>query len=58
MTLKKALDFYPDNALEEFDFNFNIKGVVSIAPTDYRYHRKIKLENLNYLSLQGVYSKV
>jgi len=49
------LPFYPDNALEKFDFDFNIKGVVSIAPTDYRYHRQIKLENINYLSLQGSY---
>jgi len=49
------LPYYPDNALEKFDFNFNIKGVISIAPTDYRYHRQIKLENVNYLSLQGSY---
>ena len=49
------LPHYPDNAMEKFDFNFNIKGVVSIAPTDYRYHRKMNLENVNYLSLQGSY---
>ena len=49
------LPHFPDNALEKFDFNFNIKGVVSIAPTDYRYHRQINLENINYLSLQGSY---
>ena len=49
------LNYFPDDALEEFNFNFNIKGVVSIAPTDYRYHREIKLENINYLTLQGSY---
>ncbi len=49
------LSHFPDNGKEQFDFNFGIKGVVSIAPTDYRYHRKIKLENVNYLSLQGAY---
>lgn len=49
------LSYFPDNADEEFNFNFNIKGVVSIAPTDYRYHRQINLENVNYLSLQGSY---
>ncbi|MEK6478974.1 hypothetical protein WJR50_15615 [Catalinimonas sp. 4WD22] len=47
--------YFPDNADEEFNFNYNIKGVVSIAPTDYRYHRQIDLENVNYLSLQGSY---
>lgn len=49
------LSFYPDNAKAAFDFNFGIKGVVSIAPTDYRYHRQIELKNVNYLSLQGAY---
>ena len=49
------LPHYPDNAMEKFDFNFNIKGIVSIAPTDYRYHRQINLKNINYLSLQGAY---
>lgn len=49
------LSAYPDNAKLAFDFNFNIKSVVSIAPTDYRYHRQIHLENVNYLSLQGSY---
>ncbi len=47
------LAYFPDDAREAFDFNFNIKGIVPIAPTDYRYHRQIKLENINYLSLQG-----
>ncbi len=49
------LPAFPDNALETFDFNFNIKGIVPIAPTDYRYHRTIQLDNINYLSLQGSY---
>ncbi|MBQ4915152.1 hypothetical protein J8L85_11930 [Maribacter sp. MMG018] len=49
------LPYLPDTAKENFDFNFNIKGIVSIAPTDYRYDRKIVLENVNYLSLQGSY---
>ncbi len=47
------LAYFPDDAREKFDFNFNIKGIVPIAPTDYRYHRQIKLKNINYLSLQG-----
>ncbi|MDT0620250.1 hypothetical protein [Croceitalea vernalis] len=49
------LPYFPDNAKEKFDFNFGIKGIVAIAPTDYRYHRKISLKNLNFLSLQGSY---
>lgn len=50
-----ALSHFPDDALEAFDFNYNIKGIVSIAPTDYRYHREISLRDINYLSLQGSY---
>lgn len=49
------LPYFPDDASEKFDFNFNIKGVVALAPTDYRYDRKIKLKNINFLSLQGSY---
>lgn len=49
------LPYFPDNAKVPFDFNFNIKGIVSIAPTDYRYDRKMVLKDVNYLSLQGSY---
>lgn len=49
------LPFFPDNAQEAFNFRFGIKGVVAIAPTDYRYKRQMKLENINFLSLQGSY---
>ena len=50
-----TLRYFPDQAKQTFDFNFNIKGVVALAPTDYRYVRKINLENVNFLSLQGSY---
>lgn len=49
------LPYFSDNAKEQFNFNFSIKGIVAIAPTDYRYHRKISLKNLNFLSIQGSY---
>lgn len=49
------LDRFPDNAQEEFDFDFGIKGIVTVAPTDYRYEREISLKDINYLSLQGAY---
>ncbi|MGH4118671.1 alpha/beta hydrolase family protein [Clostridium sp.] len=50
------LDFYPSDADIGFDFNFNIKSVVAIAPTDGQYKPGGKLtpmENINYLVLQG-----
>ncbi len=50
-----TLPYFPDQSKEKFDFNFNIKGIVALAPTDYRYNRKIALENINFLSLQGSY---
>ncbi|MEQ9413725.1 MAG: hypothetical protein RIF39_07835 [Cyclobacteriaceae bacterium] len=50
-----TLSHFPDDANEKFDFNFGIKGVLSIAPTDKRYDRRINLENVNYLSIQGSY---
>ncbi len=47
------LSTFPDNGNVKFNYNFNIIGIVTIAPTDYRYNRNYKLENINYLSLQG-----
>ncbi|WP_339840473.1 hypothetical protein [uncultured Maribacter sp.] len=49
------LPYFPDEAKEKFDFKYNIKGVVALAPTDYRYNRKIILDNINFLSIQGSY---
>ena len=50
-----TLDKFPDNGNEKFDFGFGIKGVITIAPTDYRYKREISLNDINYLSIQGAY---
>ena len=50
------LPYYPDNALETFDFDFNIQAVVSIAPVDGQYRPGevgTPLENVNYLVLHG-----
>ncbi len=49
------LDRFPDNGNETFDFNFGIKGIITVAPTDYRYGREISLQDINYLSIQGAY---
>ncbi len=46
---------FPDNAKEAFNFGFGIRGVVAIAPTDYRYDRQMELKDVNFLSLQGSY---
>lgn len=50
------LPFYPDDAKQIFDFNFNIKAVVSIAPVDGQYKpgkTGTPLNNVNYLVLHG-----
>jgi dienelactone hydrolase len=50
------LPFYPDNAGVRFDFNFNVRAVVAIAPVDGQYkpaNTSTKPENVNYLVLQG-----
>ncbi|APQ18948.1 hypothetical protein A9200_05090 [Maribacter hydrothermalis] len=49
------LPYFPDQAKEKFNFNYAIKGVVALAPTDYRYNRKIILKDINFLSIQGSY---
>jgi hypothetical protein len=49
------LAYFPDDANLKFDFNFGIQGIVTIAPTDARYFRRIELENINYFSIQGAY---
>jgi dienelactone hydrolase len=49
------LDFYPDNASVKFDFHFDIRSLIALAPTDRRYTRRLKLNNINYLTLQGGY---
>ncbi len=49
------LPYFPDDANEKFNFNFGIKGIVAIAPTDKRYDRRISLNNISYLSIQGSY---
>ena len=47
------LSTFPDNGNVKFNYDFNIIGIVTLAPTDYRYSRNYELKNMNYLSLQG-----
>jgi hypothetical protein len=50
------LTHYPDDATVEFDFGFDIRGIVSIAPVDGQYlptGRKVVVENVSYLTFHG-----
>jgi dienelactone hydrolase len=50
------LPYYPDDATIAFDYNFNIRSVIAVAPCDGQYWSggtPTALENVNYLVLQG-----
>jgi dienelactone hydrolase len=50
------LDRYPDDANVEFDYGYDIKSVVAIAPVDGQYTptgRKVPMEDVNYLVFHG-----
>ena len=50
------LAYYPDDATVKFDFNFDIKSLVAIAPVDGQYRPADKptpLANYNYLLMHG-----
>ncbi len=54
--LFNRLPFYPDNAMETFDFNFHIRSVIAIAPSDGQYQPssiRTPLTDINYFTLQG-----
>ena len=47
---------YPDDATVVFDFNFGIRSIIAIAPSDGQYSpsdRPTPLKDVNYLVLQG-----
>jgi len=50
------LDRYPDDATQVFDFGFNLRGVIAIAPVDGQYEpreRGTPLRDVNYFSIHG-----
>jgi len=52
------LSHYPDDATVEFDFGFNIKAIIAIAPSDQQYKpagKPTPLENVNYFVFQGAH---
>lgn len=54
--LFNKLPYYPDNAKIPFDYNFNIKSLIAIAPVDGQYKpsgESTYLENIDYLAIHG-----
>lgn len=52
------LRHYPDDAAVRFDFGFDIKAIIAIAPPDGQYRpagHRVHLENINYLLIQGAH---
>jgi len=50
------LPYYPDDARVRFDFGFNIRSILAIAPVDGQYKpagEPSRLKNLNYFVLHG-----
>jgi len=50
------LPYYPDDARVRFDFGFNIRSIIAIAPVDGQYKpagEPARLENVNYFVLHG-----
>ena len=49
-------DHYPENGVIWFDYNYNIKSLIAIAPTVNQYKpadHSVKVEDVNYLLLHG-----
>jgi hypothetical protein len=54
--LFNRLPYYPDNAKVGFDYNFNIRSIVAIAPADGQYQPagiRTPLEDISYFVIQG-----
>ena len=50
------LPYYPDDATQKFNFNFNIKALVAIAPVDGQYkpaEQSTPVADYNYLVIHG-----
>lgn len=51
-----SLDRYPDDATLDFDFNFNLRGVIAIAPVYGQYQpreRYTPIRDVNYFTIHG-----
>ena len=50
------LERYPDDASLEFDFDYDIRAIIAIAPVDGQYlptNRFVPVENVNYMVFHG-----
>ena len=50
-----TLDHFPNDATVAFDYGYSIQALVAIAQTDRHYPRRVELEDVNFLTLQGSY---
>ena len=51
-----SLARYPDDASQKFDFGFNLRGVIAIAPVDGQYQprdRGTPVRDVNYFTIHG-----
>ena len=51
-----ALSRYPDDATLEFDYGFNLRGVIAIAPVDGQYQPREQgtpVDDVNYFTIHG-----
>lgn len=56
--LFNRLPYYPDNAKVQFDYNFNLKSIVAIAPSDGQYQPsgiRTPLKDVSYFVLHGAH---
>ena len=54
--LFNGYDYYPENGMFDFQYHFNIRSVIAIAPTVNQYmpaDHVVELQDVNYLQLQG-----
>ena len=54
--LFNKLPFYPDDASVKFEYNYNIKSIVAIAPVDGQYEpgkSRTEIEDVNYFVIHG-----
>ena len=54
--LFNKLSYYPDDASVKFDYNYNIKSIVAIAPVDRQYESgrsKTVIEDIDYFTIHG-----
>ncbi len=54
--LFNRLPFYPDDGRVAFDYGFNLRGVIAIAPSDEQYEPRsvpTKFDDVSYLVIQG-----